>query len=212
MSTRDLTAHFVLSALWGGSFLFMRITVPIPVPVLLVTLRVFIARLTLLGFALLTHTLPALRSHRKHFLVIWVVNSASPFVLIATATVHITASLAATLNATTPLFGALIASLWLRKHLTLGKGAGLLLGLVGLIILVGLGPLALTPIVLLSIGASLLGALSYDLAAVYIKRHMTGVLPFALALYSQFFAALAVLPFVPSPCSRLQWGTYCTSD
>lgn len=197
MSPRDLTALFFLSALWGGSFLFMRIAAPVLGPVLLIELRVLIAGLALLTFALLTRSLSGLRSHWRHFLVIGAFNSALPFTLIATAELHVTASLAATLNATTPLFGVLVAAVGLREGVTLGKGAGLLLGLVGVMVLVGLGPVTLTPIVLLSIGASLLGALSYGIAAVYTKVHMRGVSPFALALYSQLLAALVLLPLVP---------------
>lgn len=197
MPPKDLTALFVLSALWGSSFLFMRIAAPALGPVLLIELRVLIAGLALLAFALATRSLPEFRSRWKHFLVIGVINSALPFVLIATAELHITASLAATLNATTPLFGALAAALWLGERLTWGKGVGLLLGLLGVAVLVGLGPVALTPAVWLSIGASLLGALSYGVAAVYTRRNMKGAPPLALALYSQLLAAGVLLPGVP---------------
>lgn len=197
MTPKDLTALLVLSALWGGSFLFMRVAAPVLGPVVLIELRVLIAGLALLAFALMTRSLPEFRSRWKHFLVIGVINSALPFALIATAELHLTASLAATLNATTPLFGALVAAFWLGERLTWGKGAGLLLGLLGVVVLVGLGPVTLTPAVWLSIGASLLGALSYGVAAVYTRVNMQGTPPFALALYSQLLAAGVLLPGVP---------------
>lgn len=197
MTPKDLTALLVLSALWGGSFLFMRVAAPVLGPVLLIELRVLIAGLALLAFALATRPLPEFRSRWKPFLVIGVINSALPFTLIATAELHITASLAATLNATTPLFGALAAAFWLGERLTWGKGAGLLLGLLGVAVLVGLGPVTLTPAVWLSIGASLLGALSYGVAAVYTRKTMVGTPPLALALYSQLLAAGVLLPAVP---------------
>lgn len=197
MSTRDLTALLVLSALWGASFLFMRVAAPVLGPVVLIELRVLIAGLALLAFAVATRSLPGFRSRWRPFLVIGVINSALPFVLISGATVHITASLAATLNATTPLFGALVAAAWLGERLTPGKAAGLLLGLLGVGVLVGFGPLPLTPLVWLSIGASLLAALSYGVAAVYTKVRMTDTPPLALALYSQLCAAGVLLPAVP---------------
>ncbi|WP_269845089.1 DMT family transporter [Deinococcus arcticus] len=100
-------------------------------------------------------------------------------------------------NATTPLFGALVAALWLRERLTWGQGAGLLLGLYGVAVLVGLGPVAASPAVPLAVGASLLGALLYGVAAVYTKVHMTGTSPLALALYSQLCAAALLLPALP---------------
>lgn len=202
MSARDLSALFVLSALWGGSFLFMRVAAPALGPILLIELRVLIAGLALLGYALVTRSVPAFRTRWWPFLVIGVINSALPFSLIATAELHLTASLAATLNATTPLFGALVAAVWLREPLTRGKVLGLLIGLVGVMVLVGLGTVALTPVVLLSIGASLLGALSYGMAAVYTKVRMKGVSPLALALYSQLLAAGALLPAVPFSLPR----------
>ncbi|WP_019585518.1 DMT family transporter [Deinococcus apachensis] len=197
MSPKDLTALLVLSALWGGSFLFMRVAAPVLGPVVLIELRVLIAGLALLAFAVATRSLPAFRPHWKPFLVIGVVNSALPFILISAATVHLTASLAATLNATTPLFGALVAAAWLGERLTPGRTAGLLLGLAGVTVLVGFGPLPLTPPVGLSVAASLLGALSYGVAAVYTKVHMADTPPLALALYSQLCAAGVLLPAVP---------------
>jgi drug/metabolite transporter (DMT)-like permease len=197
MLPRDLTALLVLSALWGGSFLFMRVAAPVLGPVVLIEARVLIAGLALLAFAVATRSLSGFRAYWKPFLVIGVVNSALPFVLISAATVHLTASLAATLNATTPLFAALVAAAWLGERLTVGRGAGLLLGLAGVAVLVGFGPLPLTPSVGLSIGASLLGALSYGVAAVYNRVYMTDVPPPSLALYSQLCAAAVLLPAVP---------------
>lgn len=72
----------------------------------------------------------------------------------------------------------------------------MLLGLLGVAVLVGLGPVPLTPAVWLSIGASLLGA-PYGAAAVYTRKHMKGTPPLALALYSQLLAAVVLLPGVP---------------
>ncbi|MBF6593598.1 MAG: DMT family transporter [Thermaceae bacterium] len=197
MTSKQFTALLVLSALWGGSFLFIRVAAPALGPVMLVELRVLIAGIALLIYASLSRHLPELRSRWKTFLVIGLFNSAVPFFLISTAELHLTASLAATLNAATPLFGALVAAFWLGETITPRKALGLLLGLVGVAVLVGLGPVPLTPVVLLSIGASLLATVSYGFAAVYTKVAAKGVPPLALALYSQLFAATLIAPVVP---------------
>jgi len=197
VTPKQFTALLVLSALWGGSFFFIRVAAPALGPVLLIELRVLIAGIALLFYALLSSQLPQLRSRWKTFLVIGIFNSALPFLCISTAELHLTASLAATLNAATPLFGALVAACWLGESIGPRKALGLLLGLVGVAVLVGLGPLPLTPVVLLSILASLLATVSYGFAAVYTKVAAKGAPPLALALYSQLFAALVIAPAVP---------------
>jgi len=197
MSMRQTGALLLLSALWGGSFLFMRIASPVLGPVLLIALRVSLAGLALLVHAAVTEGLPPLRTHWRPFLIIGALNSALPFLLIATASLSLPASLLATLNATTPLFGALVAARWGLEGLTGRTVAGILLGLVGVMTLVGIGPLAPTPAVLYSTAASLLAALSYGFAATYTKRAATGVSSQALSLYSQLGASLLLLPLVP---------------
>jgi drug/metabolite transporter (DMT)-like permease len=94
-------------------------------------------------------------------------------------------------------FGALAASVWLREPLGLLKVSGLLLGFVGVAVLVGLGPIPLTPPTLIAIGLSLAAAVSYGVAAVYTKARIHGAEPRAVATYSQLFAALLLLPVAP---------------
>lgn len=197
MRPGDLGTLLLLSALWGGSFLFMRIAAPVLGPVAVAELRVGLAGLALLLYALATRRLPNLRPRRRQLLVIGAVNSALPFALIAAATLRLPASLAAILNATSPLFGALIAAVWLGEALGARKLAGLLLGVVGVGALVGWSPLPLTGAILLSVGASLLAALCYGIAAAYIKKQASGTPPLALAVGSQLSAALVLLPLVP---------------
>jgi drug/metabolite transporter (DMT)-like permease len=197
VTPKNLSALLLLSALWGGSFLFMRIAAPALGPILLIELRVALATLALLGYGAMARKLPPLGPRWRPYLMIGIINSAVPFVLIATAELHLPASLAATLNATTPLFGALVAALWLREAFPLRRVLGLGLGFAGVAVLVGLGPIPLSPVVLGSIGLSLLAALSYGVAAVYTKVHMPGGQPQALATYSQLFAGVVLLPLLP---------------
>jgi drug/metabolite transporter (DMT)-like permease len=129
--------------------------------------------------------------------VLGAVNSAAPFVLISAAELHLTASLAAILNATSPLFGAVIAAMWLKDRLTPRKVAALILGLAGVGVLAGWSPLTLSAVVVLSISASLLGAASYGLASVYTKARVRDASPLGLAAGSQLAASLLLLPLTP---------------
>ncbi|HWI65507.1 MAG TPA: DMT family transporter, partial [Symbiobacteriaceae bacterium] len=131
MTPRQILTLLVLSAFWGGSFIFMRVAAPELGPIVLIELRVLIAGLALLAYGAVSRTLQPLGPAWKQFLVIGAINSAIPFLLIATASLYLPASVTATLNATTPLFGAAAAAAMLGERLTLRKGAGILLGIVG---------------------------------------------------------------------------------
>jgi drug/metabolite transporter (DMT)-like permease len=195
VKAQDLGTLLVLSALWGGSFLCMRIASPVLGPLLLVELRVLIAGLALLFYTLMTRTDLHLRAYWRHYLVIGIVNSAIPFTLIATAELHLTAGLAAIVNATSPLFGAVVAALWMKEVLPLHKGVGLLLGIVGVALSIGWGPIPLSTIVMWSAMASVGAAACYGIAGVYIKVHMQHANTLALSTCSQLGACLFLLPF-----------------
>lgn len=193
----DLARLFALSALWGGSFIFMRVAAPVIGPIVMVEVRVLIAGLVLLAYAALARQPLHLRDRWRQYALIGLVNSAIPFVLIATAELHLTASLAATLNATSPLFGALIAAFWLKDALTPARLAGIALGILGVAIVTGAGPLTLSGTIVLSIGASLLAAGFYGLGSAVIRRTATGAPPLGIAVGSQLAASLVLAPLVP---------------
>lgn len=197
MRPADIARLLVLSALWGGSFIFMRVAAPALGPFVLVFFRVGIAGLVLLAYARLTGQQLALRERWRQYVMIGLLNSALPFVLIATAELRLTASLAAILNATTPLFGALIAAAWLREPLTARKLGGVALGLLGVGVVTGLSALAPTLGVLLSVAASLAAACSYGLAGSFIKARAAGAPALGMTVGSQLFAALLLAPSVP---------------
>jgi drug/metabolite transporter (DMT)-like permease len=197
MQPKDLARLFVLAALWGASFLFIRIAAPVLGPVVLIEVRVLLASLTLLTYALAAHKDLQVQRFWRQYLVIGVVNSAIPFVLIATAELVLPASLAAILNATSPLFGAIFAYLWLRDPFTPRKLAGLVLGFLGVAVLAGWAPLTLTRSVWLAVGCSLLGAASYGLASVYTKARAAGAPLLGMAAGSQLAASLVLMPLVP---------------
>jgi drug/metabolite transporter (DMT)-like permease len=197
MRPADLTRLLVLAALWGASFLFIRIAAPVLGPVVLIAVRVLLAGLALLAFSLAARQNMAVRQFWRQYFAIGLLNSAIPFVLIAIATLQLPASLAAILNATSPLFGAIFAYLWLRDPLTPRKLAGLSAGFLGVAVLAGWAPLELSRSVLAAAGCSLLGAASYGLASVYTKARATGAPLLGMAAGSQLAASLVLVPLAP---------------
>lgn len=188
----------LLAALWGASFLFMRIAAPSLGPIVLIELRVSIAGLALLLFA-------AIRKHRtnvlqkwKQYLLLGAFNAAIPFSLIATAELHSSASLAAILNATSPLFTALVAWVWMRDPFTVKKFVGLVSGVIGVAVLVGWNPHQNTEHIWLSVLMSLLAALFYGIAGVYSARAFKGEKPMDMAIGQQLAAGLLLVPFAAS--------------
>ncbi|MFL5574607.1 MAG: DMT family transporter [Gemmatimonadaceae bacterium] len=189
MRPKDLAAIFVLAAVWGGSFLFIRVAAPALGPFPLAAGRVGLAALVLwVGMRALGHR-PALRGNARKLLVLGALNAAVPFSLIAAAELHLTASLAAMLNATVPLWGTLFGAIWLGERVTPRRVAGLALGVVGVGVLVGWSPVGTTRETVLSVAATLVATCGYALAGVYTKRQLAGVPGPTLALGQQLGAA-----------------------
>jgi drug/metabolite transporter (DMT)-like permease len=184
----------LLAALWGGSFLFMRIATPEFGPVGVSELRVLIAAAAL---ALIFTANSGLTDYRAGILplcIVGLLNAVLPFSLFAFATLHLTAGFTSILNATAPFFSALVAYIWLRERLTAFQIAGLMVGFTGVIVLLwgkisfGGGPVAL------AVAACLLATLSYGIAASYIRKRLLQASPMAITTGSQIAAALCLLP------------------
>lgn len=133
MKPRDLADLIALAAIWGGAFLFGRIAAPEFGPFPLAFLRVAGASLILLPLLASRGQLPLLQRHWPALLVVGVCNSALPFALFGYAAISISAGLGGILNATAPLFAALIGALWLRERLNTSRTVGLALGFLGVL-------------------------------------------------------------------------------
>jgi drug/metabolite transporter (DMT)-like permease len=188
----DLTELLALAALWGASFLFVRMGAAEFGPVALAAMRVTGAALVLMPLLAWRGELDALRRHWRAIFVVGITNSALPFLLFAYAALSITAGLSAIFNAASPLFGALIAWLWLKDRLTVPRVAGLVIGFAGVLWLAwdraGFKPGGTGWAALACIAAAVL----YGLSASLTKRHLSGVPPLAVAAGSQLGAALAL--------------------
>ena len=197
MSAQRSAFEFILlGAIWGSSFLFMRFGLPDFGPVVLSALRVVIAALALLPLLMMRGQLAALRDNAGKVLLVGVINSALPFVLFAYALGSISTGLSAILNASVPLFGALVAWLWLREALSPMRVAGLMIGFAGVVLLTwgktrgiaGAGE-AVSP---LAVAAALMATLCYGISASYAKRHLGGLPSLVTATGSQIGASIAL--------------------
>ena len=194
MGTRDLGALLLLSALWGASFIYIRVAVPALGPFVLVELRVGLAAVVLALCAALVGRLPKLRRRWRQFVLLGAVNVAIPFSLISAAEINLTASLAAILNSTTVMFTAVVAAVWMGDALTARKLVGVALGIVGVTVLVGWDPITMNWTVALSVGAMLAASLAYALGSVYAKRTFADSPPLAIASGQLTAAAMLMLP------------------
>lgn len=187
----------LLGLLWGASFFFARVAVEQVPPLTLVLLRVFLAAVALHLYLWGRHDLyRELLTRWRAFILLGTVNNVIPFTLIFVGQTEIGAGLAATLNATTPLFTVIIANrLTTDEKMTIAKLAGCLLGLAGTAVLIG--PSAATglgaPIwaQLAIIGA----AISYGFAAIYIKTFRQ-LSPTVTATGQLTASSLVMLPLV----------------
>ncbi|MGH8852754.1 MAG: DMT family transporter [Telluria sp.] len=201
MSTVNMLRLVVLAAIWGGSFLFMRIAAPVLGPALLIEYRVLFAALFLAAVAGFMRWrgkgVPLdLRRNWKHYLILGFLNSALPFLLFAFAARTLSASVLSVLNATAPMFGALVGAVWARQAVSGRAALGLLLGTVGVALLVGFDHVSERPGAFVAIGAALVAAFCYSLASQYAKS-AKAVAPFANAHGSMWAATLCVIPALP---------------
>ena len=196
LSPRAWAELFLLGLIWGGSFLSIRIALDEVPVVTSVWHRVFWAALALWG-VVLWRGLALPRNIRIWiaFLVMGLLNNVIPFGLMAWGQLTIESGLTSILNASTAVFGVLVAALaFADERLTLWRGLGVTLGLVGVIL--AIGPAALLTFDPRSAAqlAVLGGALSYALAGVWARRHLAGLAPEIAAAGMLTASALVLTP------------------
>nr|WP_091669009.1 DMT family transporter [Massilia sp. PDC64] len=192
MKKSDVACLTALAALWGASYLFMRVGAGEFGAMTLAGARAAIAAVLLLP--LLAGDWRVLRRHWKPVLAVGLTNSALPFVLFALAALGINASLSAIFNAATPLYAAVIGRVWLGETIGRTRAAGLALGFCGVVWLVadnaGFKPGATG----WSVPACVAATMLYAFSAHFSKRYLAAVPPLAVAGGSQLAAALVLAP------------------
>jgi len=200
MSPGVLASLVYCGAAFGGSFLFMRLAAP-ELPALIVAFgRVAIAALILLPFAG-RERLAAMRTQWRDYVVVGFFMAAAPFALFAFAERSLTAGLGSIINATTPLWTAIVLAVWVRQAPTPRRIAAIVIGFVGVGVIVGLEGLHLAPDAFVSVVAATAGAASYGIALTYIRQRMAPQSPLQLAL-GQLIAA----SFMLAPLAALSAG------
>lgn len=195
MRSADLFRLLILAAIWGASFLFIRIVAPVLGVWWTAEWRVTIAGAAMLLFMAATRRSMNFRANWKQYLLLGTFNSALPFALFAYAALTLPAGYSAIINATTPLWGALLGTLVLGDPLGARKITGLVIGVAGVALLVRLGPVEFTPQLLLAAGACATASLCYGIASVLTKKASITIAPPMMATGSQLAAALVILPF-----------------
>lgn len=190
----------LLAAIWGSSFLFMRVSVIEFGPLPTAAVRVAIAAAFLLPIVWLRGLLPELKKHWRRTFFIGLLNSGIPFALFSFALLSISTGLSAILNATVPMFGALVAWAWLKDKLNASRVLGLGIGFAGVALLAwrasGPGasfkPEAAAVAPGWAVLACLLAVVCYGISASYTKRYLAGMQPLVTAAGSQVGATLGL--------------------
>lgn len=207
MTLPDFARLILLSAIWGGSFLFLRIAAPEFGPIPLIWTRVAGAVLVLSPLLASKRVRRELRENIGHLLIVGIFNAVIPWTLLAHAVLSLEAGFTSLLNAATPIFAALIGLVWLRRPLTSWQVLGLILGVSGVAILAG-DQLSFRPGGSgWAILAGLAAAASYGFISHYTTRYLGGVSTRSLVMGNLITATILLTPmaFLTLPDSVPSW-------
>ncbi len=206
VTTAHLAQILFLGAVWGAAFLSLRIAAPEVGAIWAAEIRIAI------GAAILVvlfgrRSWPLMRANPLGFVVAGAVFSAVPFTLISISALALPVGFGAVLNATTPLFTAALAVVWLHDRLSFRTLMGIFVGVAAVVVLVGWSPLDPTPARILAAMASLGAAFAYAFGGTFVRRKLPQVGGTELATGQLTAGALLLLPFaiasgapgVPSP-------------
>lgn len=215
MKKIDLATMLLLAAIWGASFLFLRVASPVVGPVGVAAIRVTGATLVLLPWVIWKGQFGALRQVWPTLLVAAVLSCVLPFMGLSRASQLLPAGPLSVLNATTPMWGALVGWWWNGEKLGRQRVAGLALGLVGVAWLAeqrsGLGGAMHWQAIALALGATLM----YAIAVHHSKKYLSGLPSMAVSAGMLGTAALILVgpalwigpqPFHPAASTPLRWS------
>jgi drug/metabolite transporter (DMT)-like permease len=182
-----------LSALWGASFLLIRIASPLLGPNVLAEIRIGLATLTLaVLMRLMRHQWP--RQHWRELALLGLLSVACPFMLFAWAALRLPAGYSALLNSTAVLFGILSSAMLKDDRLTLRKLLGCACGLVGVSLIVSLGPIEPSPMIILAALACVGASACYGCSTPLMKRALGRMQPLQMAAGIHLLALVMMFP------------------
>lgn len=189
----------LLSAIWGSSFMFTKIAAQDIGAIPTAFCRVAVGALFLLPLLVLRHQTALLKQHWKKAFILGIFYAGIPFTAYSFALMTISTSTAAIVNATTALFGALIAWLWLKEKPGLSRSVGLVLGFTGVSLLAlqnaHAAPAEALAAQLIGMLVCLLAPLCYGLSASYTKLYFSNIPALVSSTGSQIGATLFLAPF-----------------
>ncbi len=195
MRPAQLAWLIALGAIWGSSFLFMKIAVPALGPSVMMGGRIGIAAVTLSVVAwFIKKSLPRGRQWTPAA-VIGIFYIAIPLFMWGYAAQELSASLLSIINATAPLFGALLSLIWLREPMSARGLAGLALGFAGVAVLVGGEGFSAGKMPGMSIAAAFLASFLYGVTSNYTQT-VKDTDPYVNVLGSLWIATLAMAPLM----------------
>jgi drug/metabolite transporter (DMT)-like permease len=184
----------VLGAIWGSSYLFIKVGVRDLSPAALIEIRLLCAAPLLVAFALQRYDWAALRAAWRPGVVLGVLNAAVPFTFIAWGERYVDSGTAAVTNSSVPIWLAILAIWFVPSERSTGlRAVGVGLGLAGVAILAGVHPQGGWKGVL-GTGAIIVASISYAAANLYAGRRMSAGGP-VLAAVSMTVAAVVLVPF-----------------
>lgn len=195
MKTTDYVKLLLLAAIWGASFLFMRIAVPALGAINTAFLRVLSGALGLALVMLIMRKPHHYQGKLRLVLLLGIFNAGIPFLMYCLAARVLPAGYSAILNATAPIMGALIGASFFQQQLTLKNVAGMVAGFAGILLITTTGDSGMSAHLALGVLACLIATACYGLAGYLAKRWTSGLDATQAAFASQLGATLFLLPF-----------------
>jgi drug/metabolite transporter (DMT)-like permease len=194
MNLRNFCELLLLSAIWGSSFLFLRIASPAFGPIFLIEMRVLSGLLVLLPVFLVMGKYQEFQLHWKMILLVSLLNMAIPFCFFAYSAVNMGAGLLSIMNATVPIFTAMVGFLYFRQRLSQLGFAGLAVGLLGVAILMSESRDETGITSDLAIPSALFASILYGIAINLAAHKLQGVSGITITTGSLFFSSIILLP------------------
>ena len=194
LKIKDIFDLIAVAALFGGAFLFMRVAAPEFGAIPLIEVRLAAATLILIPIIAVRGGMQEILRNWRPIVIMAVLHYALPFCLFAYALLTLTGGYTAIINASSPLFAGVIAWVWIGDRLQPVRIVGLLLGFAGVVVLVWDKVDMNLNAAGVSIAAAVSASFCYGLAAVLMKRNLTGVAPISVAAGSIATATIILLP------------------
>ena len=214
VSLRDISELIILSAIWGSSFLFLRLTSPVFGPIFLIEMRVLSGLAVLLPLVLFLGKLAEFQKHWKIIATVSLMNMAIPFCFFAFSAVYIGAGLLSIINATVPIFSACVAYVVYKERLSRSSLLGLLIGFLGVVVLMFNPGESFGSSGWLAILSALLACLLYGTAVNLTVNNLQGVSGLTITAGGLFVSSLVLLPFAlwarPEvlPVGNIWWSVF----